>query len=777
VNDDLYRPFFIDNASAVLFAGPEGEVLDANAAACRLLGRSREELLGEGIGGVFDASDPRLGAAREQWRREGGFRGELRVLRRVGADEEPFEALVTVADSRDRTGGERFVIAIKDSKERERSDVSVERWFYSLTRYTTDVMQVFEADGSLRYVSPSVEQILGYKPEELIGTIALNTLHPEEFERVVTEFTGIWLTPGVSPPVELRIRHKNGSYLHVEAIANNLLEDPNVRGVVLVFRDVTGRVQAEQQIRSMNETLERRVAERAERLEELAAELEKSQENYRAIFENAVEGIFQTTADGRFITANPAMARILGYASPEEMISSVTDVEHQFYDDPSSREELYAALGREGSISGHELRMARRDGSPVWVSASARILYDEAGEPAGFEGAVHDITERVEARRTLERRLASLTRMSASLTVDQPVEALFDSLASDVVEDTAALACSVVLIDPATGALSVAGSHGLPDGYTEAMQAAWRAGARSPVAASFESLRPELVRNGRRSLLDDALSAPLHHLLRKVPWEHIYTVPLVARGEALGAIVLYYPPAEEPREDEMAFLGAVSDQAAVAVENARFSIAAQGAAVLQERQRISRELHDSVSQALYGIALGSHTARTLLDVDPERVAEPLEYVLSLAEAGLAEMRALIFELRPEALESEGLAAALEKQAAALRARHGIFVTTDLCDDPGLPVETKEALYRIVQEAIQNTVKHSGATSVRLSLKRLSRGISLEVRDDGAGFDPSGSFPGHLGLRSMRERAARLGGTLEVESITGEGTSVRAWIPI
>jgi signal transduction histidine kinase len=99
----------------------------------------------------------------------------------------------------------------------------------------------------------------------------------------------------------------------------------------------------------------------------------------------------------------------------------------------------------------------------------------------------------------------------------------------------------------------------------------------------------------------------------------------------------------------------------VAVENGRLFSAAQGAAALQERQRLSRELHDSVSQALYGIALGSRTARTLLDRgDPSRAVEPVEYVLSLAEAGLSEMRALIFELRPEALEKEGLVSALEK---------------------------------------------------------------------------------------------------------------------
>ena len=156
--------------------------------------------------------------------------------------------------------------------------------------------------------------------------------------------------------------------------------------------------------------------------------------------------------------------------------------------------------------------------------------------------------------------------------------------------------------------------------------------------------------------------------------------------------------------------------------------------------------------------------------------EPLEYVHSLSEAGLAEMRALIFELRPEALESEGLVSALEKQAAALRARHDIGVNTTLGEEPAMPPETKEALYRIAQEALQNTVKHAGAANVHLNVSQANGTVTLDVSDDGGGFDPTRDFPGHLGLRSMRERAERLGGTLRIESAPGEGTRVRVRVP-
>jgi len=137
--------------------------------------------------------------------------------------------------------------------------------------------------------------------------------------------------------------------------------------------------------------------------------------------------------------------------------------------------------------------------------------------------------------------------------------------------------------------------------------------------------------------------------------------------------------------------------------------------------------------------------------------------------------ALIFELRPESLESEGLVAALGKQAEALEARHGIEVRAHLCDEPEAAPATREALYRIAQEALHNVVKHARASRVDLTLRCDGRHMTLAVSDDGAGFDPGGEFPGRLGLRSMHERAARLGGKLRVRSAPGRGTCALARI--
>jgi signal transduction histidine kinase len=253
-------------------------------------------------------------------------------------------------------------------------------------------------------------------------------------------------------------------------------------------------------------------------------------------------------------------------------------------------------------------------------------------------------------------------------------------------------------------------------------------------------------------------------------------VPLILRDQVSGMLVLASSQAQAFTERQAMLTLAIANQAAIAIENARLYAQAQALAALEERQKLARELHDSVSQALYGIALGAHTARTLLERDPRLVADPLEYILSLAKAGLAEMRALIFELRPESLETEGLVAALIKQAAALQARHEVPVETDLCDEPDLPLKIKQELYRIAQEALHNTVKHAGASQVKVRLGRTAEAIMLEIRDNGRGFDSANSFPGHLGLLSMQERLKNLAGVLSIESTPGQGTTIRARVP-
>lgn len=208
----------------------------------------------------------------------------------------------------------------------------------------------------------------------------------------------------------------------------------------------------------------------------------------------------------------------------------------------------------------------------------------------------------------------------------------------------------------------------------------------------------------------------------------------------------------------------------------RFAEQAQQLAALEERSRLARELHDSVSQVLYSISLWGHSARGFLEHDPSRINESVDYILSLANIGLSEMRTLIFELRPESLEEVGLICALRKQADSLQARHDIQISTDFCSEPEVELQVKSDLYRVAREALHNIVKHAQATQVTLALFESPVEYRLEISDNGVGFDSSQSFPGHLGLKSMQERTETLGGTIEIESTVGVGTRISVTVP-
>ena len=195
-----------------------------------------------------------------------------------------------------------------------------------------------------------------------------------------------------------------------------------------------------------------------------------------------------------------------------------------------------------------------------------------------------------------------------------------------------------------------------------------------------------------------------------------------------------------------------------------------------ERHRLARDLHDSISPVLYSIGLGSRTARQLLDQAPQQAHEPIDRILRLTETGLAELRALIFGLRPQALAEEGLVAALATQAAALRTGYGVATRLLLDPEPAAAVEVKVVLYLAAQEAMQNIARHARARTVTVRLRDGPTHLVLEIIDDGVGFDPAQPFPGQLGLVSMRERVEEVGGVLEVSSAPGRGTRVRARTP-
>lgn len=260
-------------------------------------------------------------------------------------------------------------------------------------------------------------------------------------------------------------------------------------------------------------------------------------------------------------------------------------------------------------------------------------------------------------------------------------------------------------------------------------------------------------------------------LFERVGMRTMVAASMMREGEPMGTVNAYsLHQTREFSDDEKALLRGIADQASQAIENARLRDRAQRGAVVEERTRLARDLHDSVAQALYGVTLSAEAGERMLAADELDSAErQLMKIRTAAEEALREMRLLIYELRPPDLASMGLVAALRTRLENVEQRSGVSSEFHVEGNPQLDGDTEEALYRIVQEALNNALKHAQATSLSVTLKSEDGMILLEVKDDGVGFDPMST--GGLGLNGMRERAERLDGEFSVQSGDGVGTQV------
>ena len=522
----------------------------------------------------------------------------------------------------------------------------------------------------------------------------------------------------------------------------------------------------------------------AQFIERAAAEtaLREREAQYHGIFSETTDGlVIYTLGQRRIVEANPALCALTGFERDEllgmdPLLLLAPDVRQRVLD----AGDVVSDLGRFLMT----VTVIRKDGTTFDAELN-RTTFRYQGQTHAL-AVVRDITERAQSYRFMEQRVAERTQelqtlleISRSISLasehDAMLEMIFDQLRRLVDYET----LGIGLIDHERMSMVAVRRDSLAARNPSSLGNSWPVDRSSylhrELAAGRALYSPNVYGDdpAARAFRDRAADQIQTTYAHVRSW---LAAPLLVQNELIGALFISSVRENRYVQHDIDLVVATANQVAVAIQNARLHRQARSMAALEERQRLARELHDSVSQALFGIGLGAETARVMVDRDPPKAVPAIDYVLQLARGGMAEMRALIFELRPESLEQEGLVAALEKQAAATRARHAIAVELDAGPEPELPLHVKEALYRIAQEAMHNTVKHARATRIDLRVASRKRAVTLEVRDDGQGFDTGGAFPGHLGLVSMRERITQLGGTLVLESAPGAGTIVRVSVP-
>jgi PAS domain S-box-containing protein len=487
-------------------------------------------------------------------------------------------------------------------------------------------------------------------------------------------------------------------------------------------------------------------------------------ENLARLTEGSTQGVAAIDAAGGIRYANGAANELLGMSgaelAPGDFYAAVA---------AEDRRRVRAAFEAPGAGGDTNFTILRPDGSTRTVHASyTRVVVRK--EPM-VALALRDISQ----VSRLQRAATALAETAAGLAVTQPLAQTLAAVAQRVIEVTDAAACAVFLLE-GERSVRLAASWGLPSGYEAAANAAIRAGADPPVFQAIRTGEPVFVDDLPEVIRTRDHMKPMRGLISDVTWRQAIAFPMIHAGRPVGSLSVYLTPDRRIDEPTMDFLSTIAGLAASAAEISRLVSQAQDQAAANERLHLSRELHDSLSQRLYGIILGARSIEARGRGGSAELADAIAYVLDLAQGGLTEMRDIVLQLRPEALEKEGLVGALSRHADAIGSRHQLRVTTTLAAEPDAPLEVKLAAYRIVVEALNNVAKHANAKEAWVRVELEGGRLRLEVSDDGVGFDATGTAPGHFGLATMRERAAALGAELHLSARPGGGTTVLAELP-
>jgi PAS domain S-box-containing protein len=719
----------------------------ANPAFLHGYGYTKEEILGKTPAILFSPKNPSVMMSEIlKTTREGGWQGEVIDRRKDGTD---FPISLSTSQIKNAKGQVIGLIGvardITERKRAERQNEALSTLSYRLSSAATPVeaaeiimetaLELFGWDaGYVDLYSPDRESIvpvltmdtvLGKRvpvahPSSALGPTPLMQLVTKEGARLVNSLDDLSASGREVPFGDTGRRSASKMYVPIQS-------GKRILGI-LSIQSYTPEVYSERDLKLL-QTLANRCGDALHRIE-VSEALRLAEAKYRGIFENATEGIFQTTPEGKYLSANPALAQMFGYDSAEQLIAEVSNIDLQTYVQPERRAELKRRLETEGMVKGFEAERYRKDGSRFWISINGHVVRDVNGKIVYYEGTNQDITERKRAEVVLRESEEKFRTLFESAPIGM---ALHDANGK-YLQTNQAYQRMLGYRDDELRQLSVRRITHADDVLEgQRFYAEFREGKRE----CYQREKRYLHKNGHVVWAQASASA-----IRSNSGELIYIISMVE-------------DITERKQLEQEVLETSAN----------------------ERRRVGHELHDGLGQYLAGIAFKAKALeQTLVAESLPHGAEARE-LAALVSNAISQTRSLARGLDPIEVETIGLQAALQNLTGETQKFFNIschFRCTEaaLSIDPQISL----ALYRIVQEAIHNAITHGDAKSIEVELSINDTNLYLRVSDDGAGFEAENMKKGGIGLRVMQYRAGSIEANLEISSQPGRGAEVRCIAP-
>ena len=536
-SEEAFRSLVEYSSDIISVIDADGTWRTSSAGGTRLLGWPKGLQPENGIFSLVHPDDLAAATAAFAELADGRRGPEDAIVLRVGTTDGSYRYLETVGqDLRDHDAINGFVLNSRDITERHEAEEAVrqsEERFRALVQHTSDVIAVVDADGTLRYASPSVQRMFGYPYRSMLGTLATDLIHPDDLEQSLTALAEASQEPDAERQIELRLRHADGSWRHVEIIGSNRLADPVVNGIVLNVRDVTERKRAGEALR-------------------------RSEQRYRAIVEDQTELLIRYQRDGTVTFVNEAYARAFGRTVAEligfNWLESLGDEERV------QAEAMFASLTPSNPVTMTETGVLMPDGHVHWQQWTNRIVLDERGEPAEYQGVGRDITE----KRVAEALVAEQAQILEMIAQGAPLPEILSEICRIVESHAPDARCSVLLLDEGSSTLRHAAAPSLPETYLATL-------AEVPVGPAVGSCGTAAYRH-ETVVSSDIATDPAWEEYRELALSHglraSWSTPIASSTDerVIGTFAVYYDEPRSPSAEHVQLVDLMVHLTAIAIE-------------------------------------------------------------------------------------------------------------------------------------------------------------------------------------------------------------------